>query len=165
MIEVFLYDLSKGKLSRESIFKLVNIELNDIRYTAKGKPFLKKKYISISHSGKWFVFCLSDGNVGIDIQCMEKKRSSDFIVEICNIELSQKSFYYAWSKIESYLKYTGEGLAGFTSKDFIINENVLKPCISDSYIDTIQVGRDYVMSICYQKKAQQISYTFLNEMR
>ncbi|MBS6196106.1 MAG: 4'-phosphopantetheinyl transferase superfamily protein [Clostridiales bacterium] len=87
-----------------------------------GKPFLKYHedlFFNISHSGDYAACALGRVQVGIDIQYhkavnvekMGRKILSEeewgaFKAEGCLVE----GFYSFWTKKESFLKYTGEGI-------------------------------------------------------
>lgn len=87
-----------------------------------GKPYLRNHkgiYFNISHSGK-FVSC-AVGNIplGLDIQfhkggnflkTAKKILSGEEWTEFEEAGCTQKNFFYFWTKKESYLKYTGEGI-------------------------------------------------------
>lgn len=85
-----------------------------------GKPYILNQegfYYNLSHSGRYVVIAWGDSEVGIDVQQQNDsvniqsfaKRffANDEQVYICG---DRSRFYEIWTKKESYLKYTGEGL-------------------------------------------------------
>lgn len=96
-----------------------------------GKPYITSPqgiFFNISHSGKWTVIALSDGEVGCDIQKVDpvdvgrlarifSDGEREFLSAAGN---SADCFYRLWTAKESYLKAIGVGLNrpmnGFTVK-------------------------------------------------
>lgn len=93
-----------------------------IRCSEKGKPSFEDNRIkfNLSHSGKWIACAVSDQELGLDIQTIEKYNSAlakRFFREdeieyiLCSAE-QDKAFTEVWCKKESRLKATGYGLSG-----------------------------------------------------
>lgn len=73
---------------------------------------------SISHTGKMWMCAISDTPVGLDVQeanrCKRDKLSKRFFHPEEDDWLSKNQyggFFHVWAAKESYLKYTGDGLA------------------------------------------------------
>ena len=95
----------------------------------------KQIFFNISHAKDWAACCISDDNVGIDIEYAKAKlvarpekilhpeefRTYSYIT---NALEKQKYFYECWVTKESYLKQLGVGLIVRPS-NFMINENTL----------------------------------------
>ncbi|MFB1050813.1 4'-phosphopantetheinyl transferase superfamily protein [Paraliobacillus sp. JSM ZJ581] len=156
MIEVFLFRITKEKNNKEKMFKKIGINEKDIKYSIYGKPYLQKSFISISASGKWFVIALSHKNIGIDIQCITKVKDRDFIRSICNADLSQRNFYKLWTRIESYLKFTGEGLNGIDSVGIDSKKLELITNEKDIQYYTKWIDKNHVLSVCIQNREKNI---------
>lgn len=88
--------------------------------TPKGKPYveLRDTYLSVSHSGEYFLCIIAERPVGIDVQ--ERKNSnSDKIAERYFTEREksfirdngENGFFTVWTRKEAYSKLTGEGIA------------------------------------------------------
>ena len=101
--------------------------------TERGKPFFPghpEVYLSITHSGAYWVCALADSPVGIDLQehvtrpaglsedreahC--RKMASRFFHKKEAVYVQEKDtyrrFFRVWAAKESYVKYTGSGIDG-----------------------------------------------------
>lgn len=88
--------------------------------TPKGKPYVElcDTYLSISHSGEYFLCIIADRPVGIDVQ-ERKSSNSDKIAERYFTEREksfirdngENGFFTVWTRKEAYSKLTGEGIA------------------------------------------------------
>lgn len=90
----------------------------------KGKPYLKDgidKYFNITHSGEWVACAISDKEIGLDIEIVNKARlgvANRFFtnkeieaINSCKTERDQDHYFYTlWTCKEAYLKYLGTGL-------------------------------------------------------
>lgn len=100
-------------------------ENNPVVRTTTGKPYLRlhrELFFNISHSGNWIVCVLGSVPAGIDIQYHRKIAIEKTAERICNPEEwklfmkmrteeeKEKLLFDIWTKKESYLKYTGEGI-------------------------------------------------------
>ena len=90
-----------------------------------GKPYLRlhpELFFNISHSGDWIVCALGKVPVGIDIQYHREIKLEQTARKICtpeewkifmqaDTEKEKKDvLFQIWTKKESYLKLTGEGI-------------------------------------------------------
>lgn len=92
----------------------------EFSYTDKGKPYLREYpdiFFSISHCRKGIAVAVSDRPVGIDIEETGYDRDVAAIVlndeELAAVRHSEEPdvcFTEIWTRKESYLKLTGEGL-------------------------------------------------------
>lgn len=103
----------------------------EIRREKRGKPYFKRHpelFLSITHSGEYWVCALSDMQVGIDLQMhtlregetenaaglryvnMAKRffheKEADYVQE----KAPYQRFFRVWAAKESYVKYTGKGI-------------------------------------------------------
>lgn len=95
---------------------------NPIEREAGGKPFLvhhRDVYFNISHSGSYVACAVGKVPLGIDIQYHKKGdyhrtgrriMTPDEWEEYERSDFSDTVFFRCWTKKESYLKYTGEGI-------------------------------------------------------
>lgn len=103
--------------------KQCGVYADKILRTEKGKPYIERDtfgqctYISVSHSGSYFVCLISDKPVGIDIQQQRKVKAENiaqryFTEEEQNYIQSKgdEGFFFIWARKEAYSKYTGKGL-------------------------------------------------------
>lgn len=97
-------------------------EKDPIGRLPQGKPYLVKHediFFNISHSENMVACVLSKRPVGLDIQFQKEgnwKRAAQRILSPKEWEVYEKNgydsrcFFEFWTKKESYLKYTGEGI-------------------------------------------------------
>ena len=125
-------------------FALQNFGLKekDMEYISgeNGKPFFKNHpeiYFNISHSKSYVICSISDKPVGCDIEKIgnadlrianrfftDKEKS--FVNSQTNTEEKNESFYRIWTLKESYIKYTGKGLAqGLASFEFVLDDEIV----------------------------------------
>lgn len=94
-------------------------------YGRNGKPYLKEYpdiHFNLSHSGRYVCCALSHTPVGVDIQKItDVKRGiaerfftgkDNQRLEACGGEERKALFFRMWSIKESFIKLTGEGIAG-----------------------------------------------------
>ncbi len=100
-------------------FHEYGISLKDIRYKENGKPYIgnrKDFFFNLSHSGDKIFLCLSDEEIGCDIQRNVKVNDS-LIKRICSEEEISKNpdisdeFNLVWTIKESYSKLSGIGIS------------------------------------------------------
>lgn len=128
-----------------------------------GKPYFKtaKKSFNISHSGNYVIIAVSDYNIGIDIQRMEKRNElvaeknfcqseCAYINENDNEDIKRQRFYEIWTIKEAYLKNTGLGLRK-PLNSFEIDLKGDNPKIKDNpgyAILQIKLDSMYIIAIC-----------------
>ncbi|CAD5901757.1 putative 4'-phosphopantetheinyl transferase gsp [Carnobacterium maltaromaticum] len=156
-------------LKKEPFF---NYEKIRYRYNDFGKPFLidfSKKF-SLSHSGNYVLCAVSDHNVGVDIEKIN--RCTKELVELFHIEEIKKFktipdqkkdiiFFDLWSKKESYVKYLGLGLSkhfnSFETRkigrgEFIVLNN--DKIVENILIKEINIDSRYSSAVCVFKEAK-----------
>lgn len=113
-----------------------------------GKPYLPAHpnvQYNISHSGCYVVCAVSGAPVGIDIQekriialdkLGRKVFSADEYREFLKSEEKQDVFFRQWVKIESYLKWTGDGM----SSD-------IRDLPMDGWYQFLHLNKDYICAI------------------
>ena len=127
---------------------------NDIKLTPTGKPFMEgKDFFSYSHSGDYVVLCTSNiSEVGIDIEKIESKRIriDEKLFSKKEIEFINKNpivnFFMIWTKKESLLKLTGEGLKTLT----LLNIELLNDTFTynnKSVFQTTELFDDHIVTI------------------
>ena len=91
--------------------QIKNIDLSSLRYNENGKPFIKDKYISISHDENMVIVAIGESNIGVDI--IDVTKDYEPIQKSLGIK-DKIEFCKTWTIIESYMKYLGVGLqAGY----------------------------------------------------
>lgn len=94
-------------------------DLPAVDFMASGKPFFPEEtlpFFNISHSGNFAACALYHGEIGLDIQKLTTPRPS-LVKRVCTEEElslvnSPADFCRIWSRKESAVKLTGEGITG-----------------------------------------------------
>lgn len=143
-----------GKLLLETgLRELYGLEydLQKVNHGPHGKPFFTTHpdiHYNISHSGCYVVCAISGTEIGIDIQekrvialdkLGHKIFSPEEYREFLKSEEKQDMFFRQWVRIESYLKWTGEGISRSLSDIRI-----------DGWQQFIHFDKQYLCSICAQ---------------
>ena len=120
----------------------------------KGKPYLDKDYISISHSGEYVVVAISEKEIGVDIQKIEYREK---VVSLFSEEVKDAHmFTRLWALKESYGKYLGIGLnKEILKKDFseFVYDDLF---IFDKLFFCVKEIEDFICAIC--TKDDKIQY-------
>lgn len=105
-------------------------------YNEYGKPFLQNYpglFFSLSHCKNGIACVLSDKNVGIDIEAVERKTDERLIrYACCDRECREifsssdpaQTFMEYWTKKEALVKYLGTGINTATIKDILSRSDV-----------------------------------------
>lgn len=119
-----------------------------------GKPMLKHRdlHFNLSHAGKWAMCAISDREVGADIEGLfrfdGKKKRMEGIARRCLTKEEQAYLAHAdhyeeeliriWTKKESYVKMTGEGLSRDLSTVDTLQGNCYEQrTLADGYCATV----------------------------
>lgn len=161
-------------LAKQKIDSFQNIPFS---FHSQGKPFFKEYpdfHFNISHSTDYVVVGISDNELGVDIERIREYKKS--IAErflhpeefqfLESLDADKQSFAFSsiWNLKESYVKYTGEGIAN-TFKEFAID------CKDNSTIQIsgnttpvslklLQEISGYLVSVC-SLEAQNVSISRL----
>ena len=136
--------------------KALEITCNsDIRYSEKGKPYLENAGISITHDENVTALLIAPlSPVGIDMEMIKENYPSRVAERFFSDEERRaincsKDFYRIWCQKESYVKMTGDGIAGIC--DFnVFSNNVIFTDLSEE-ISKIS-GKNFVFFICSSEK-------------
>lgn len=161
-----------GKLLLMEGFKRFGIStsLEDLRFTAYGKPCLRNVSVgfNISHSGNYVVCVLSEetDTIGIDIEEVKDIKIDDFQ----NIwtpsewgEISQgeiKKFYQYWTKKEAVIKADGRGLSiplkniDVSKKQVLFNEAIY-------YTEHLDINKRYMVHLASKCKFSVVKIAYL----
>ena len=135
-----------------------------------GKPYLTdapEVYVNWSHSGDYVICAISDQEVGIDLQRMDREPKENLIrktlmSEECEdlkkvaSEDQKKRFYEYWSVKESFLKALGTGFYISPNRffvDFTTGQPVIKQQINDKHYVCRLLAffkSDYMAAICVE---------------
>lgn len=141
------------KLLRQAVLDLYGLNLNDLEIAAgeHGKPYIvdhPEIQYNISHSGCYVVCAISGVPVGIDIQekrviALDKigRRifSPEEYREFLKSEEKQDVFFRHWARMESYLKWTGDGIS-----------KGLKNLKMDGWHQFLHLNKNYICAIWSQ---------------
>lgn len=82
---------------------------------AHGKPFfigIEGIYFNVSHSGDWVAVCVSDVEVGIDVQCVPRLLRPSTLRRLgLPADTTPEDFALVWARREAALKARGTGFA------------------------------------------------------
>ena len=117
-----------------------------------GKPYIQGRedfFYNLSHSGRYVVIAWSNREVGVDVQKHDSGVNVQAVARRYFTEEEQdcvqenaRKFYEIWTKKESYIKYTGQGLMqGLNSV------HVLAPELPLRYYTRFLEG-GYSLSVC-----------------
>lgn len=132
------------------------ISSEHVRVGKNGKPEVDGIYFNLSHSGKYVVCAVSDSTVGCDIE--KRRKISPHLAEryFCTAEkihlepfegeAYEQEFFRLWTKKESYVKMTGEGLA--TAMDTL---DVLQKEGRDCFFEEYEFD-GYQIAVCTEKE-------------
>lgn len=136
-------------LLRYALFDTCSIrEMPEIAYSQNGKPTLpgdNMPHFNISHCDSAVACAISNECIGIDVEPYSSY-SEEVAKEVFNdkelnyVNNSPRLFAELWTKKESYLKYTGEGLTAN-----------LKPLLAKAdslFFDTLHSPHDYACTVC-----------------
>lgn len=136
-------------LRNYALFKQnVNLNLISIELNKFGKPYLShsKFFYNISHSKNIVVCALSDNEVGIDIQFLEKMDILPIISLLHKKEQKQihslEDFIKLWTIKESYLKFLGMGLYKPLNSFYIENSHIFDNKTKTKY-KTFKLQKNY----------------------
>lgn len=158
-----------GRILLIEFFKENNIpedEINKIKYTSYGKPFLSNKsfYFNISHSKEIVVCAFSKKyDLGIDIEFLDNVNINDFKSQMLDSEWKRIytsenkliEFYKYWTEKESVIKSCGKGLS-IPLKSFEVVDNKTTLGIEKYRVYTIDLVDNYHCSIALKSKLKNI---------
>ena len=131
-------------------------ETDPVIRTETGKPYLRlhpELFFNISHSGEWIACALANVPVGIDIQYHREIKLEQTARKICtpqewklfvqaDTEKEKKNILFQiWTKKESYLKFTGDGIRRELCEISYEECSFYQLTMPDEYSGTICVGK------------------------
>lgn len=143
-----------------------------------GKPYitdLPEAYFNVSHSGNYVCCSVSDTEVGIDIEKIDKKINIDIFrnffsqEEWLQLEKAQNKrqvFYSLWTLKESYIKKIGYGLSkDLDSFTIFLGDKIKLVDYQKEDVDVEfvlrSVNKKYKFSICSEQCEKNIEQEFL----
>lgn len=171
--EKFLFfEDAKRCICAEAIMRyylIKNLGINnsdiEIEYNDYGKPFLKniQLYFNLSHSNKWVVCGLSNNEIGVDVEKIDKINIDIAKSLFCEAEYDYiksgkehercKRFIQIWTLKESYIKYIGKGLTIPLNSFCIKNNDDYITVESDKnkeriFLKQVEFSNDYYLAEC-----------------
>lgn len=146
-------------LVRAMICKYTNLCPSEIELVPNqyGKPYLEKVpnfYFNLSHTRDAIVVAISDSEIGVDVEKIQKSNlqiakrfytNNEFSYVMENQEQIDYRFYEVWTKKESYSKYVGKGLSlPFRSFDVLDNS------LANQFVSFFK--GEYILSVCKARK-------------
>ncbi len=133
----------------------------EIRYSDTGKPRFAKGAIefSISHSGEYWLCAFASEPVGLDLQyhkdCNREGIARRFF-HPREYDYAAKNgvqgFFQVWTAKESYVKFTGQGIAGgFRDFTTISPTGSLGPC-GNGFLQPLEFKANYSLCLCTPKQ-------------
>lgn len=120
--------LSKRQLERLAgdyavktvVSRLLKRPYEEVAICREGKPYLTECNLqfNLSHSGEYLLLAVGEVPLGVDIENITKIRPKVTKKYFSDSEQDQvakegeNAFFEIWTKKESYVKYTGEGIKG-----------------------------------------------------
>ena len=148
-------------------------------------------YFNLSHSKEYAACAISDGPVGIDVECVKTRdvqhmekilhpKEASILGFVTNPEEKKKFFYECWVTKESYLKNLGLGLT-IRPAEFAVNEDRLeaeedvmeKHGLTQRYVHIYKAGEidgadwkfdaSYRLAVCTEQKEEDAKVRILQK--
>lgn len=137
---------------------------DDVELKSGQKPYFDSKsiFLSISHSGSYWVCAISDSQIGMDIQIHKQCNWMQIARRFFNADeilwLNKKSidaFFLIWTAKESYVKFTGEGINDHFGDFTVVSDDKIT-CCNGAYLEHKSFSPDYSLCICTAARAEVI---------
>lgn len=157
--------ISPSQAARELLVKIarrslsIELEPSDIVKDARGKPYDKKGrfFFSLSHSGDTVAVLTADAPCGVDVQTIT--HVSDGALKKLGIvppfPETDRERTALWALAESYVKMTGEGIAGLSKVPVLSVENG-KVTSDPDCIFEIKETDSYVLATCIRANKNEL---------
>lgn len=152
-IKVFEYRETNEKRHLEKARKMLrSLGAENISYLPNGKPVAENLFVSISHSNGRCAVCVSEKEIGIDIEKIAdrdfekivRKTFSEKEREYYFNSKSPQTFYEIWTRKEAYSKISGEGI-----RDIMKATDTFS---LDGYEFKTQIRDGFVLTVCEKNK-------------
>ena len=123
----------------------------------QGKPYFKEYpwlHFSISHSGEYWLCAISQQELGLDV---ERIRTVDAVKlsrrffhpkEHDYLRAHPEDFFLLWTAKESYVKYTGRGIAGSFGDFSAVEDGKLSDSINGVLLRHLPLEENYALCLC-----------------
>jgi len=136
--------------------------------SANKKPMVDGVEFNISHSGAYIVMAIAPGPIGIDLEYIKEDFNFDDLLDDC-FSVTEKQFilqkneerirfYLLWTRKESLLKATGEGLTNHLNQlDCSLSSTIIRN--QTSYcIKSFRIDRDHIVSVSGTNEGVKFQY-------
>ena len=178
MIHIYAMQIQNGDqhgtaelLLNRSLEQCTNVQ-TPVQYhrNEHGKPYLtdtSEIYVNWSHSGDYVLCAVSDSEVGIDLQKMDREPGNNLVRKALTLqeqkayeqmapERQKKRFYEYWSVKESFLKALGTGFytslarfqVNFEERNLVIEQQINTKAYACQLLDFRE--SDYVAAVCVE---------------
>lgn len=140
------------------------------RIADKGKPYVEAEHFhyNISHSGDWVVIAYGERQVGVDVEKIDRGAHRDAIAQkhftpaeqsilfddTASEEERTSRFTLLWTRKESYVKYTGQGLSCALST-FSVDASLPRGRVLDAADKPLDIATEsffldeaHILSVC-----------------
>ena len=151
-------------LLKELLKNIYNLDYKDIYFiiNKNGKPFINNKniYFNISHTNSYVITCISDKNIGVDIERIRKTNINSINQFASNNEkkyiLSKKNNIYKrlftiYTLKEAYIKSKGLSLNNIKDIEFTIDNEIVLCNDNTVNIELINIIKNHVIAIIQEK--------------
>lgn len=145
-----------------------------IAQDSQGKPYfpeVENVHFNITHSGDYWLCAFFSEPVGIDLQihdhCQKERLSKRFFHPNEDRFLQTKNyapFFDLWAAKESYMKYTGQGLALGLDAFSVVNEKGNFPLLSGVTLQLLSCLEGYSLCLCTKHPCQVRLTSLMNEL-
>lgn len=135
----------------------------ELARTETGKPHFKyapQLHFSISHSGDFWLCAMGRQPLGLDVQQRKAldapKLARRFFHESeSNYVISHpEDFFLVWTAKESYVKFTGTGIAGAFRGFSVVENGRLRSDVNGITLRHLPFCADYALCLCCQKRGE-----------
>ena len=192
MIHIYTMQIQNGDqhgtaelLLNRSLEQCTNVQ-TPVQYhrNEHGKPYLTdapETYVNWSHSGDYVLCVVSDSEVGIDLQKMDREPGKNLIRKALTLqeqkayeqmepERQKKRFYEYWSLKESFLKALGTGFytslarfqVNFKEENPVIEQQINTKSYACQLLDFRE--SEYVAAVCVENsriKGEDLKIVYL----
>ena len=143
-----------GEYLLMELLKNENIDYNKLEfiYNENGKPYTNEIYFNISHKDEYVTACISNKEIGIDIETIKDINMNTLNMFASNNEKKQIKnnidFYILYTLKEAYIKMKGLSLSNIKNIEF----DITNLSCSDNNVDIKVIKEnDYIISIIEKK--------------
>jgi 4'-phosphopantetheinyl transferase len=143
------------------------IQIN-FSYTLSNKPYVMGINFNISHSGDYIVMAFSNFPIGIDIEWMDIDLNYQLLISNCftineaNCIHNLKDFYTFWTRKESILKATGEGLID-NLHEIEVQEMAATRNLNTYLLKSFKVDEKHMLSLAVNLQEKNLSFWEINQ--